>query len=119
MKVVLRNPMAPDGRVFRHLAIGREYEVLGIECDAYRIIDEKGEPVLFETLCFEVTDPSEPAFWQSVISDENERFAYPPGWNVPGFFEAWHEENQLIRDIFSAQLTAWYPSVNCQKSGRG
>jgi hypothetical protein len=107
---VLRNPLAADGRDFRHsLTVGGEYEVLGIECGSLRLLTDRGEPVLFDPECFEVTDPTEPAFWVSPFPGEAERYAYPPGWGVPGFFEAWHDGVAIVRELFAAQLAAWYP----------
>ena len=110
MRVVLRNPHAAAGRDFRRsLAVGREYEVLGIECDSLRLLTDRGEPVLFDPECFEVTDPSEPPFWVERFREEAERYAYPPGWGVPGFFEAWHDGVEVVRQLFAEQLAAWYP----------
>jgi len=91
VKVVLRNPDASDGRHFWSLTVGQEYEVLGIDCDWFRLLDDTGEPLLFDPECFEVIDPREPGFWVSEVGAEGERYAYPPGWGVPGFFEAWHD----------------------------
>jgi hypothetical protein len=112
MRVVLRNPHAADGRDFRHsLTVGGEYEVLGIECDSLRLLTDDGQPVLFDPECFEVVDPAEPPFWVSVLGDEGERYAYPPGWGVPGFFEAWHDRVEVVREVFAQQLAAWYPEA--------
>ena len=111
MRVALRNPDAPDGRRFWSLTVGREYEVLGISGDNYRLLDDKGEPILFDPACFEVTDAREPAFWVSEHGEEGERYAHPPGWGVPGFFEDWHDGNVTTRHIFAAQLAHWYPGV--------
>jgi len=112
MKVILRNTHASDGRDFRHsLTVGGEYEVLGIEADDYRLLNDKGEPILYDPECFDVVDQAEPAFWKSEVGDEGERYAYPPGWGVPGFFEAWHDRNKLVQKVFAEQLAFWYPVV--------
>lgn len=112
MKVILRNPFASDGRDFRHsLTVGSEYEVLGIEAGDYRLFNDRAEPVLYEPPCFEVVDANEPPFWTTELGDEGERYAYPPGWSVPGFFEAWHDRDAVIREVFSGQLAYWYPTV--------
>lgn len=115
MRVVLRNPHVADGRDFRHsLTIGGEYEVLGIECDSLRLLTDRGEPVLFDPECFEVTDPSVPSFWVLVFGDEGEQYAYPPGWGKPGFFEDWHDGVAVVRRRFAEQLATWYPAVQRQ-----
>lgn len=111
MKVVLVDAEAPGSQHHGALTVGREYEVLGIECDSYRLLDDAGEPVLFDPKCFEVVEPQEPVFWISRVGDEGERYAYPPGWGVPGFFEAWHDGDEVVRRVFAEQLGAWYPEV--------
>jgi hypothetical protein len=111
MKIVLRNPDAPDGRHVESLTVGSEYDVLGIECDNYRLLDDLGEPVRFDPGGFEVVDPQEPIFWVSEVGDQGERYDYPPGWRVPGFFEAWHDRDVVVQRLFVAQLTAWYPET--------
>ena len=112
MRVLLRNPHASDGRdIRRSLTFGRDYEVLGIECDSFRLLTDEGEPVLFDRHGFDVVDPAEPVFWEASLGDEGERYAYPPGWGVPGFFEAWHDRNKLVRELFAEQLAYWYPAV--------
>ena len=108
MRVVLRNPHAADGRDLRYsLTVGREYEVLGIECDSYRLLTDRGEPVLFDPVCFEVTDPTEPSNWVSVVED-GARYAYPPPWGQPEFFEDWHDGVPAVRAAFSEQLRTWH-----------
>jgi hypothetical protein len=112
MRVVLRNPHAADGRDFRFaLTVGGEYEVLGIEADWLRLLTDGGEPVLFDPECFDITDPTVPGYWVSVVGEEGERYAYPPGWGVPGFFEAWHDGNAVVRKVFAEQMAFWYPTV--------
>ncbi|NWJ42275.1 MAG: hypothetical protein HXX12_15035 [Geothrix sp.] len=111
MKVLFRNHVACDGRNVWSLSLGHEYEVLGIEAGDFRILDDRGEPILFDPLCFEVSDSQEPEFWLSKFGDEGEQYSYPPGWGVPGFFEDWHNNVKVIRQIFSAQLSHWYPTV--------
>ena len=109
MRVVLRNPSAPDGSNYWSLTIGREYEVLGIEGDDYRLLDETGEPFLFDPTCFEVTEAREPDFWTSDCIEDGVRYAYPLGWGVPGFFEAWHDRDEVVQRLFTEQLAYWYP----------
>jgi hypothetical protein len=111
MRVVLRNPVAPDGRRHGSLTAGGEYEVLGIDGGWYRLLNDRDEPVLYEAGCFEVVDPCEPEFWVSRMDVEGERQAHPPGWGVPGFFEAWHDGHRVLREVFAEQLAAWYPEA--------
>ena len=49
MKVRLQNPHADDGSDYRYsLTVGHEYEVLGIEADHFRLMTDKGEPILYQ-----------------------------------------------------------------------
>lgn len=41
MRVVLRDRIAPDGNCYPSLQFGREYEVLGISGDHYRLLNAK------------------------------------------------------------------------------
>ena len=112
MRVILQNCEDPDGSDLWSLTIGRVHEVLGIEADLYRLLDDTGEPCLFEPSCFAVLDPLEPAFWLSQVGEEGECYAYPPGWGEPGFFEDWHDGVESVRQVFAEQLARWYPNAS-------
>jgi hypothetical protein len=60
MKAVLKTALAPDGTHYWSLTPDRVYEVLGIEGDWFRILDDRGDPVLFDPACFDVIDDIEP-----------------------------------------------------------
>ena len=112
MKVRLQNPHADDGSDYRYsLTVGHEYEVLGIEADHFRLMNDKGEPILYQQACFVVTDATEPNFWISTYGEDGERYANPPGWGVPGFYEAWHDGVKVVQRLFAEQLKFWYPNV--------
>ena len=115
MRVVYRAASAPRGRR-RYLSLtdGTAYEVLGIEGGQLRLLDDRGVPVLFDGSLFEIGDLSEPAFWVSRLAPGG-RVAYPPGWGVPGFFEAW-EDIPVLADVFSEQLAGWYPEVAARRT---
>lgn len=114
MKIRPIKTEASDGSVLS-LTIGREYEVLGIEADWFRLLDDPNtkpygnDPVLFNPDCFEVTDPTEPLFWTRSVGDDGERYCYPPGWNSPGFFEDYHDGVEDVRKQFWEDLRRYYP----------
>jgi hypothetical protein len=119
MRVLLRNPLAVDGRDFRHsLRVGHAYEVIGIMADDYQLVNDHGEPILYDPPCFEVVDAAEPSFWITTFGEDGERYAHPPGWGVPGFWESWHDGNALIRRVFAEQLAHWYPGIRLPELGR-
>src|SRR3954471_17356832 len=109
MKVHLGNLNTPADQTFSSLTIGRAYEVLGIEDDHYRLINDCVEPVLFDPKRFDIVDAIEPSFWVSNFGDEGERYAYPRAWIAPGYFEDWHDDVGVVRQKFSEELALWYP----------
>lgn len=76
----------PDSR-YQDLTPGQPYLVLGIEADDFRILNDQGKPFLFPREIFTVVDAREPVDWVTELGDEDERYAYPPSLNGPGFFE--------------------------------
>lgn len=112
MRVILRTPHASDGADYGHsLTVGREYEVIGISCDHFQLLNDDDEPILYEASCFEVTEETAPPFWITRYGEGGERYSHPPGWNAPGFFEAWHDEMKIVRKLFAEQLAYWYPEI--------
>ena len=107
MKVVLRRTGTSDGCVIGTLTLGETYEVIGIAADDYRIVDNKGEPILFDATCFDVVDCSEPEFWVSTI-DDGVRYAYPPEWDRPGFFEDYSDYKEDVRCKFWNQHQRYF-----------
>lgn len=107
MKVTLKRTNTTDGRIIETLTLGQTYEVIGIECDDYRIIDNKHEPILFDPTCFDVVDNSEPTFWES-FTEDGVRYAYPTEWMRPGFFEDYFDYNEEVRRDFWIQHDRYF-----------
>ena len=83
----------------RYLTAGREYQVLGIEGDWYRVLDDKNEPILVDPKACELTDPTEPPDWIREEID-GELYAYPPALNRVGFFEDYYDkQDQAVREF--------------------
>jgi hypothetical protein len=105
------------------LTIGREYEVLGIEADTYRILTDPetehygNDPVLYEPECFRIIDPQEPEFWICTYGEDGERYCYPPEWIEPGFFEDYHDRIPKIRKMFWDLLRIYYPETWNERKG--
>jgi hypothetical protein len=100
----------PEGHVLT-LTLGRQYEVLGIEADFYRILNDEDDPVLYSPDVFSVTDASEPAFWRPSVGADGERYAYPEAWDKVGFFEDFHDRREDAREIFWRTLSRLYPET--------
>jgi hypothetical protein len=103
MKVRLVTLVAADGTCISSLTPGAEYEVLGIEADWLRLLNDQGEPVLYDPACFQVTDPTEPEDWVSRV-DAGARYSYPPCWGRIGFFENWHDGVPEVRRRFTEDI---------------
>lgn len=102
MRVRCLTTRCPDGRVAR-VTPGEIYEVIGIEANAYRIIDDRNDPVLFDPELFEVVDGVRPDDWVEAWYD-GEEYAYPAPFNEPGFWEDYHEHEPMARLAFSRFL---------------
>jgi uncharacterized protein YbjT (DUF2867 family) len=103
MTVRLLAPDALNGTHHSSLTFGKEYEVLGIEADWLRLLNDRVEPVLYDPLVFEVIDAAEPGDWLSAFED-GVRYAYPFSWGRPGFFEDWHDGVEEVRRQFAEDL---------------
>lgn len=111
MKVYLTRPVRPDGRDERtSLRHDRSYDVLAIECDMLRIINQFGEPTLHDIDAFEIVDSGIPKFWIHTNIDGC-RYSGPAGWNCPGFFEDWHDGVADVRNTFRDDIMRYYPQV--------
>jgi hypothetical protein len=79
-----------------NLTPGKVYDVIGLECDDYRIINDRNDPrlgldpVLYPPTLFDVVDATEPSEWVFRI-EEGCRYAYPPEFAKPGFWETYHD----------------------------
>jgi hypothetical protein len=118
--------LSPDERLGlrRHsLTVGREYEVLGIEADYYRVLNDPetwpygNDPVLFHPSGFRLLDAKEPSFWVCQIGEEGERYCYPPEWSEPGFFEDYHDRVEVVRQRFWDDLRHYYPKTWQERKG--
>jgi len=108
MRVRVVKTEQDGGSIIWSLTMGREYEVIGIEADWYRIVDDRADPILFDPACFDVVDPSLPSFWRCDVGDEGERYCYPVEWNKPGFFEAYHDGVAEVRERFWGDYRCLY-----------
>ncbi len=95
-------------REFKKLIIGKEYVVLGIEADSYRILNEEGCPYLYGPSGFEVIDKSNPKYWVCETGEDDEMYCYPKEWNRPGFFEDYFDNVQEARKVFDEVLAKEY-----------
>ena len=91
-----------------NLIQGKHYLVIGIEADSYRIVDEVGEPYLYDSGAFKIIDPRESELWVSEIGEDGERYCYPKEWIKPGFFEDYFDNVPSAREVFIKVLSRSY-----------
>lgn len=77
---------------YRDLTSGQLYDVIGIEADDLRIINNAGRPFLYPADLFSLVDAREPADWITEFGEDGERYSYPPPLNRLGFFEDFFDQ---------------------------
>ncbi len=103
------------------LSLETEYEVLEIECNLYRLLNDPdkwpygNDPVLFEPELFEVTDAREPEFWITETID-GDRYSSPPGWK-DYLLEKYHDRNKEAHKAFWDSIKKLYPWTWNQRFG--
>ena len=113
MKVVLTRKLDSWGYQIS-LTIGKEYEVLGIEADDYRILDDpdpRGGPFLYDHACFRIVDAEEPACWICHYGEDGEKYCYPAEWSAVGFFEDYFDGVRANQEQFWQDLERYYPET--------
>ncbi len=97
-----RHPSYPD------LSEGRNYFVLGIEANDDRLLNDRGQPYLYDAGLFDIVESMEPADWINDVGEDGERYAYPAPLNAPGFFEDFFDQKpeqvSIFRQIVNQQL---------------
>ena len=111
------------GLIRKSLTLGREYEVLEICDEYYRILNDPetryggNDPVLFHRSCFCVIDASEPAFWDCGTDEDGVRHCHVPEWSKSGFFEHYFDGVAEVREAFWEDLCRYYPKTWQERKG--
>ena len=82
--------LVTDERTHSDLCGGAEYFVLELDDEHYRIVNHRGEPILYPKRFFVVTNCRIPAGWQFREYDDGEYFLSSVETAAPGFYEDWH-----------------------------
>jgi hypothetical protein len=101
----------------RHrLTEGAEYFVIGIYVDAFRIMDDDSEPIIFPKRLFKISDPTLPPDWQFTEGNGGDYYITPIRSAPPGFYEDYFgsdgdldaqlKARQTLREVLEAAL-AW------------
>lgn len=103
MKVV---PLRADD-VFWCLTPGKEYVVIGLDHDHYRVINDIEEPCLFPRKGFQIVDDSIPEDWIWTRYSNDEYYADPPGLHERGFYEAFFDGKPEAMKRFSEVMRGY------------
>jgi hypothetical protein len=93
-----------DEREHQNLAPGRVYEVIGLDDENYRVVNDAGEPILYPKALFEVTDPTIPQEWVRRDYVDGEYHHDPPEFSDRGFFERYFDGRSREVEIFRGYL---------------
>ncbi|WP_028580331.1 hypothetical protein [Desulfogranum japonicum] len=106
---LVKNISEEDRFIIKDLKIGKDYEVIGIEADDYRIIcDTDKEPYLYPFDCFKIVDDTKPSFWVTEFGEDGEEYSCPIKWNQVGFFEDYFDEVKEVKEQFWADYKKFY-----------
>lgn len=88
----------PAGCVPRRLSANRQYLVLGISADAFRLLDDEDDPVLHEPDLFDVIDGTEPNDWVFEYGEDGERYEHAA--ELPRY--AWEDYHDRVEEAVQA-----------------
>ena len=94
----------------RRLARDREYLVVGLDDGHFRVVNEGGEPVLYERALFDIVEPSLPCGWVRQEHPDGEYFLDPPETSGVGFYEDLHDRDDQAVEVFNhvwERLVRW------------
>jgi hypothetical protein len=89
---------------FWSLTPGREYVVIGVDHESYRVVDDKGEPILFPKEGFRVVDDAIPQDWVWDRQGDDEYYGGPAALQIPGFYEDFFEGQREAVEQFTHYL---------------
>lgn len=100
--MIVRANKSAGERVY--LTPKKDYIVVGMDDEYYRVLSDFSEPVLCEKSMFDVVDSAVPADWIWQRISDDEYYADPPGLNAPGFYEAFFDRKDYAINQFNAYL---------------
>lgn len=82
----------------------KQYVVIGLSNDYFRVINDANEPILYPTYLFEIVDPAIPSDWIKVEYEDDEFHVGPPELLKPGFYEDFFDHNPEAKMVFSRTM---------------
>lgn len=101
----LHEPLV-DGRIHPSVSRDKLYVVVTVFLEDFRIVNDKGEPIVVPRSRFEVLDDWTPEEWVAEV-DESDGWLWrgPPEFAVRCFFERWHDGSAHEREVFAGVYT--------------
>jgi hypothetical protein len=88
----------------KYLTSGREYQVIGLDDEYFRIVDDTGEPILVPRTVFDITDDVVPEDWIWNRYADDEFYADPPELHPRGFYEDYFDGKEYARKAMTSYL---------------
>jgi hypothetical protein len=89
-----------DDKSNQNLKVDTTYDVIGLTQDHLRIINEKGEPILYPNYLFDTIDSTIPEKWVRQDFDDGEYHTNPPELSEKGFYEKYFDGDSNAITIF-------------------
>lgn len=102
MKVRYEHPK--PGHDWRSLTLGKEYLVIGLNDEDYRVVNDFNEPILYPKECFEITDSRVPEDWRRDDHADGEYRINPIEVAKPGFYEKFFDDVPEAQEVFRRVL---------------
>lgn len=102
MRVRANSKVEDDMTVTR----GKEYIVVGISDDCFRVLNDYNEPSLVEKEYVDIIDDEIPKDWVRTHAryDKTEIHMNPPGLGGPGFYEDYFDDKEYAIERFQAYI---------------
>ena len=95
-----RRASKPNG-----ITVGKEYVVVGVSSNYFRVVNDYDEPTLFKCTCFDIIDGAiSEDDWVCHLGEEGEVYANPPGLHLPGFYEDYFDDKEYAIKRFQEYL---------------
>ncbi|GAA5786163.1 hypothetical protein [Chitiniphilus shinanonensis] len=96
----------------RFLTVGRTYQVIEINGDWLRVVNDAGEPILYEMALFRLLDQAIPGTWHDDC-DQTGFYAGPAEFAEPGLYEDYFDGVPETVEKFEAyrRREGWPPRV--------
>jgi hypothetical protein len=93
------------------LTVGADYLIVQISELDYRLVNDGGDPVLYEKDWFVVVDDRIPDGWVRDEYPDGEYFIGPPETESRGFWERWHDGDPEAKRVAAdalAEIAHWH-----------